>query len=129
MLSPACVTNWIYANKYDELVNVGKGKLILSPTVQDINDVTLRMHQHLFDSHIILCEDYIHTANLLHSLYNKLSFIEEPPLNTALVMSEAHTKQTLSEELIQLSDHLKHNEEMYSMRKEALNAQEMVRQQ
>lgn len=93
-------SNWIYASKYDQMVNTIKGKLVLSPTVRDIGDVTLRMQQHMFSSDIILCEDSRHTNNLLFSLKNKLSYIDDTPAATDLVLSETSPPKSVSEELI-----------------------------
>lgn len=83
-----CFSNWIYSSKFDELSNRARGKLIISPTALNIHDVTLRMHQHIFLSDIILCEDYRHTNNLLYSLKNKLSFVEDSPLASDIILAK-----------------------------------------
>lgn len=120
-------SSWIYANKYEEIVRTfRKGKLQLCPSVSSISDISLRMHSSLLSSHVILCEDYRHTTNLLYSLSNKLRHVEPMPESSDIV---PHVQPAPTPELVQLSDHLKFKEEYASIRKEPLDLDQVMKEQ
>lgn len=105
-------SNWIYASKYEQILSqVSKGRLKILPEARDINDVTIRMHSALAESDVVLCEDFDRATNLLYSLTNKLRHIEPLPRSRDIVKVQDTPEKKASDELLQLSEHLKFKKE------------------
>lgn len=123
-------SKWIYANRYEQILHsVGKGKLQLLPEVRDIHDVTIRMHAALMTADVVLCEDYDRTANLLYSLSHKLGHIEPRPNENAVVKVETPSGFIASDEMAQLSEHLKFKKEHSKTAGDQLDVNQLIREQ
>ena len=84
------------------------------------------MHNALMEADVVLCEDNDRTVNLLYSLHNKLRHIEPLAKPTQIVVSDSLGSGN-SDELIQLSEHLKFKKEYAKTAGEQLDIDRILR--